>query len=442
MNSRNNIILVGVIALIIFLAYHFMTITFNWEQTYSSKDNNPLGGALFDKVMGKTLPNGYEVAGYSQNNDSLYATGCNILFVYDASYNREMRDTLFQSIRERGTKAIISTHNVRFFLDNLIKDTIFDYKRASFDGYKTLRKELYSKNLNATVNWLGNDSIYSPYKFKLHKEVVNMSCAVKKELSDLVIATVEYKKEKSLEDRITEEIDKIITVENGKGGNKKLEEEEYIRAIAFKIKMGKGELYVVSCPLLFCNIAVRSKDISPLTLRLINQIADKKIVRIDPKNRFLGANRNSSLRYMTEQPALRAALYIVIIAGLLLIIFTVKRRQRAIPIIKEPENKHLDFIHKVAELYRNEPNQYDIVRLKYNLLVEHLVRNEQIDIREVNTDKENFIYISEVSGIEFETISRRLQEIRQIVEKKKPIESKRQAKEYIKIMNNIIDKIR
>ncbi|MDO4780088.1 MAG: hypothetical protein Q3992_03585, partial [Bacteroides sp.] len=87
-------------------------------------------------------------------------------------------------------------------------------------------------------------------------------------------------------------------------------------------------------------------------------------------------------------------------------------------------------------------NQYDIVRLKYNLLVEHLIRNEQIDIREVNTDKENFIYISGVSGIEFETISRRLQEIRQIVEKKKPIESKRQAKEYIKIMNNIIDKIR
>lgn len=442
MNSRNNIILVGVIALIIFLAYHFMTITFNWEQTYSSKDNNPLGGALFDKVMGKTLPNGYEVAGYSQNNDSLYATGCNILFVYDASYNREMRDTLFQSIRERGTKAIISTHNVRFFLDNLIKDTIFDYKRASFDGYKTLRKELYSKNLNATVNWLGNDSIYSPYKFKLHKEVVNLSCAVKKELSDLVIATVEYKKEKSLEDRITEEIDKIITVENGKGGNKKLEEEEYIRAIAFKIKMGKGELYVVSCPLLFCNIAVRSKDISPLTLRLINQIADKKIVRIDPRNRFLGANRKSPLRYMTEQPALRASLYIVIIASLLLIIFTVKRRQRAIPIIKEPENKHLDFIHKVAELYRNEPNQYDIVRIKYNLLVEHLIRNEQIDIREVNTDKENFIYISEVSGIEFETISRRLKEIRQIVEKKKPIESKSEAKEYIKIMNNIIDKIR
>lgn len=442
MNSRNNVILVAVIALIIFLAYHFMTITFNWEDSYSSKDNNPLGGALFDKVMSKTLPNGYEVVGYDQNNDSLYATGCNILFVYDASYNREMRDTLFNSIRERGTKAIISVQTPKFFLDSLINDTVFISRNSHFDRNQTLRKELYSRKLNATVNWLGNDSIYGASELNLHKEVINLSCVVRKELSPLVLATVDYKKEFSLDSIVTANMEKLITIESTKEEDRKLKEEDYIRAIAFKISMGKGELYVVSCPLLFCNIAVRSKDISPLTLRFIAQIADKKIVRIDPKNRFLGANRNSSLRYITEQPALRIALYIVIIASLLLIIFTVKRRQRAIPIIKEAENKHLDFIHKVAELYRNEHNQYNIVKLKYNLLVEHLIRNEQIDIREVNADKENFMYISEVSGIEFETISRRVKEIRQIVEKKTNIESKSKAKEYIKIMNNIIDKIR
>lgn len=61
--------------------------------------------------------------------------------------------------------------------------------------------------------------------------------------------------------------------------------------------------------------------------------------------------QQSPFRYLLAHQPLRWALYLTMITIILFMIFTAKRRQRAIPVIQEPANKSLEFTELIGTLY-------------------------------------------------------------------------------------------
>lgn len=67
----------------------------------------------------------------------------------------------------------------------------------------------------------------------------------------------------------------------------------------------------------------------------------------------------SPFRYFLSQPPLRWALYLSMASILLFMIFTARRKQRAIPVIREPENKSLEFVELIGTLYYQKKDHAD-----------------------------------------------------------------------------------
>ena len=108
----------------------------------------------------------------------------------------------------------------------------------------------------------------------------------------------------------------------------------------------------------------------------------------------------SPFRYFLSQPPLRWALYLSMVSILLFMIFTARRKQRAIPVIREPENKSLEFAELIGTLYYQKKDHADLVRKKYLYFAEELRREIQVDVEEVAEDERSFGRIARKTGME------------------------------------------
>lgn len=147
-----------------------------------------------------------------------------------------------------------------------------------------------------------------------------------------------------------------------------------------------------------------------------------------------------SFRYFLSQPPLRWALYLSMVSILLFMIFTARRKQRTIPVIREPENKSLEFAELIGTLYYQKKDHADLVRKKYLYFAEELRREIQVDVEEVAEDERSFGRIARKTGMEAGEIAAFIREVRPVVYGGRSI-SEEEMKRLIDRMNEIINHI-
>ena len=184
---------------------------------------------------------------------------------------------------------------------------------------------------------------------------------------------------------------------------------EAAHPVAMSVSWGKGEVILASTPLLFTNYGVLDGQMSPF-------------------------------RYFLSQPPLRWALYLSMVSILLFMIFTARRKQRAIPVIREPENKSLEFAELIGTLYYQKKDHADLVRKKYLYFAEELRREIQVDVEEVAEDERSFGRIARKTGMEAGEIAVFIREVRPVVYGGRSI-SEEEMKRLIDRMNEIINHI-
>jgi len=145
--------------------------------------------------------------------------------------------------------------------------------------------------------------------------------------------------------------------------------------------VGKGEIVLISTPLLFTNYGVLDKNNAAYIFRLLSPAKDLPLYRTEAYNKSEYEQR-SPFRYFLSQPPLRWGLYLTMIALVLFMAFTARRRQRPIPVIRQPENKTLEFTELIGTLYFQKKNHADLVRKKFTYFAEALRRNIQVDVEE------------------------------------------------------------
>ena len=419
--SRWFIVFIVAFLLIMFAIEYNLPKKFVWTPTFSHYDEQPLGCALFDSLLSSSLPHGYSLSKetfYQMEEDTVDKMGilviANTLSMVKADVNALLK------MAERGNKIILVSNNY----PKLLEDTLGFYCTYSHFNAAAFRKYASSIFRKDSIYWVA-DSVYSRQLYRCYPQFCNSSF---RRYDSKVIRKLA---EKDMTDAIGDALadsDSVKVYSN------------YHPLLAMARPWGEGEIILVSTPLLFTNYGVLDENNANYIFRLLSQMGELPIVRSEGYMKATAQVQQSPLRYLLAHQPLRWALYLTMITILLFMIFTAKRRQRAIPVVREPANKSLEFTELIGTLYFQKKDHVDLVRKKFAYLAEELRREIQVDIEEVADDKRSFERIARKTGMDVGEIAEFIHEVRPVLYGGRVIDSE-QMKVFIDKMNEIINHI-
>ena len=419
--SRWFIVFIVAFLLIMFAIEYNLPKKFVWTPTFSHYDEQPLGCALFDSLLSSSLPHGYSLSKetfYQMEEDTVDKMGilviANTLSMVKADVNALLK------MAERGNKIMLVSNNY----PKLLEDTLGFYCTYSHFNAAAFRKYASSIFRKDSIYWVA-DSVYSRQLYRCYPQFCNSSF---RRYDSKVIRKLA---EKDMTDAIGDALadsDSVKVYSN------------YHPLLAMARPWGEGEIILVSTPLLFTNYGVLDENNANYIFRLLSQMGELPIVRSEGYMKATAQVQQSPLRYLLAHQPLRWALYLTMITILLFMIFTAKRRQRAIPVVREPANKSLEFTELIGTLYFQKKDHVDLVRKKFAYLAEELRREIQVDIEEVADDKRSFERIARKTGMDAGEIAKFIHEVRPVLYGGRAIDSE-QMKVFIDKMNEIINHI-
>lgn len=189
-------------------------------------------------------------------------------------------------------------------------------------------------------------------------------------------------------------------------------------AVAIKRKIGKGTVYMVGTPLLFTNYGASDPEISRYLSFLLSQLDDRPIVRVSSRQFewYPTELTLSPLSFMLQHRPLKWALYTLLAAIMLLMLFMARRRQRVIPLVEKPVNRNLSFVRLLGTIYYRNHDNLDLLRKKYNYFCEELRRTQLVDINDANAKSDNIRFLAMCTGMDEQTISDSLSYLEKLLE--------------------------
>lgn len=373
---------------------------FLWTPTFAHGDKNPFGCYVFDSVMARSLPNGYTVADKTLYQVSREDTVCNVLVVAKGLDIARTDLEAINRITARGGKVMIVACCKSYEGDSLLYKNVGaglgDYFYFSIAG---LRRRIKSdvEYARDTLYWRSGDKVYGKCIYPVYAMMAD--------------------------ERIT--VDTVARVEIlawGRGHWKdgftqasyEARETEGSPA-AVRCRVGRGELLLVSTPLLFTNYGVLDEQVSGYVFRLMSQVAGSPVVRITGHTDTSAGDSASPLRVFLSTPPLRMALYLTLFLILLLMLFTARRRQRVIPVIEPPRNRSLEFVRLIGTLYFRKKDHADLVRKRYVCFAGDLRRLLMVDVTDEADDRHTFRVISERTGLPQKNVEQMIRDIRLVV---------------------------
>lgn len=418
--------IIGIIAFLIlmFAVEYHLPKKFVWIPTFSHNDSQPFGCAVFDSVLSTSLPKGYALSKKSlyqlEQEDSSQVRG--ILVVSNDLMLPRVDVESILKLAERGNKIMLVS--TRF--GSILQDTLEFYCTYSYFNANTLKKRVSSLALERdTIYWVG-DSVYSSNLYRFYPQFIASHFLRTDSLPQRKLV------EKDLMKQTTYEITDSDTAKIHNA---------YHPLLAFSRPWGKGEVILVSTPLLFTNYGMLDGNNATYLYRLLSQMGDLPIIRTEGYMKESAQAELSPFRYLLSQPPLRWALYLTMLAILLFMLFTARRTQRVIPVMREPENKSLEFTELIGTLYAQKKDSADLVRKKYIYFSEELRRDIQVDLDEVIDEERQVRRIAQKTGMDVDELCRFFRELRPVLDNEKIIISDVEMKRYIDKMNEIVKQI-
>ena len=387
MTNRTKFI-IGILLLlgIVFAIEYRMTKKFVWIPTYSHTDAQPFGCMLFDSLMQASLPNGYAVSKktiWQMRHDSVFTQKRSLLIATDDYINNSDIRDLFGLV-ENGHTVLVAAKRLYNFADTLQIDYHYnsDFNISNIAGRNIEKTELC---------WTQDSAVYRghPLSVSLYNQLIPFTLEGNDSVAcDTLIMLMEYNENK-------EQVDE--------------------HPIALSFKWGKGELILVSAPLLFTNYMTISGQGSLMQARLMDRLKQHPVIRMESYVSGTAQTESSQFYVFLQRPPLRWALYLTVLSLLLFCIFTARRRQRVIPVVQKPQNMNLEFVKLIGSLYWQQHDNPGLLAKKLAYATEEIRRQKaQIapeddkllqEIKEyayggyVISDKELKNYINEINRI-------------------------------------------
>lgn len=430
------------LALMITLEYN-MPRNFIWSPTFSQYDKQPFGAAIFDDVVSASIPEGYTVTDktlYQLEQDSI--TGTAILIVEDhLNLSKVDTESLFNLLNQ-GNKVMLVSENFGYTLADSLKMSVY----RSYFSARSLKNYASGGNTRDTIYWK-QDSVFNAMEFYVYPHFLWSYFSE----SDSLAVELAYKKTEDyvfIDEADDNELDEDEEEYDGaKLDSALIDSINYYpgavrttNALALRFQLGKGELYLVSTPLLFTNYGMLDSNNSLYIFRLLSYMKGMPLIRTEGYGNVYD-EPSTPLRYFLSQPPLRWGIYLTMILIVLFMVFTAKRRQRVIPVIRKPENKSVEFVELIGTLYYQKKDHGDLVRKKYLFFAETLRRTIQVDLDDGGNDEEHARRIASKTGMDKEDISRLLISLRRVLEDEKAFMTEDLMKMYINRINKITNQL-
>lgn len=145
-------------------------------------------------------------------------------------------------------------------------------------------------------------------------------------------------------------------------------EDKYINTI--RMPFGKGQIFINTTPAVFTNIYTTGP----------NQAFASTLLSVMPPNRVIWFENyqvgkrelRTPLRYILTTEPLAWAYYLSVGAILFFMLFEVKRKQRAIPVIKPLTNQSLEFAGTISTLYFQRGDHKSIAEKRIHYFYDHV----------------------------------------------------------------------
>ena len=166
-----------------------------------------------------------------------------------------------------------------------------------------------------------------------------------------------------------------------------------------KIKHGKGNFYLHTEPLVLTNYYLLQKENVSYIADLLSYLPDNVPTVWFVKKDMVGVSQ-SEMRFILSNPPLKYAWWLFLAGIVLFIFFNAKRRQRIIPIIPPKQNKSVEFVKSIGNLYLNEGDSRDMMVKKAQYFL-HRVRMELlIDTQKLDEEFINKLHLKTGKSIE------------------------------------------
>ncbi len=330
-------------------------VKFVWIPTYDIDDKQPLGASVFDELLKASWKKGYTHTYESildlADTDSLEDK--NLLIIAEMlNMTEDETDELLNFVKRGGNALVVANYFSLDFYEKLNFHTKYDFV-SGFASNLSLEQKFNTLRFCA------------PNK---NKEIYRIPTLISSGYFDCGYEN------KTCKDSV------YIVAECDTG-----------KIVTLRYQMRKGNLLLSCTPQIFTNYGVLNDSCNGYIWNTLAYLQDKPLIRTEYYQ--VGSQHGESqspFRYLLSVRALKWALYITLITICIFMIFTAKRKQRPIPVVKPPVNKMLDFVRSIAALYIRKNNNADVILKKYIYWANGLKRNYGIDIINEKHDEDFF----------------------------------------------------
>lgn len=145
-----------------------------------------------------------------------------------------------------------------------------------------------------------------------------------------------------------------------------------------RLLYGKGKVYLYLTPLIFTNFHIRQAKDRALVGALLAYVPNNRPLIWDVYSQYWHTDdfddsphtghAPSPFQFILGEPSLRAAWYMAWGFLLLFLVFSARRKIKAIPVIPPKRNTALEFAHTIGQLYFQKGNPGNLVLKKFKLL--------------------------------------------------------------------------
>ncbi|TXF76312.1 DUF4350 domain-containing protein [Chryseobacterium sp.] len=159
-----------------------------------------------------------------------------------------------------------------------------------------------------------------------------------------------------------------------------------------KIPHGKGHIYLHSEPLILTNYYLLKPGNEKYVEHVFSYLPDRETVWFSGANK-ISMKSTSPLRFILSKPALRYAWWLLLGGLLLFVVFNVKRKQRIVPVIEPLNNKSLEFVKSIGNLYLQEGDFHDMMAKKAQYFLNRIRMDLLIDTRNLDDHFEKLLHL-------------------------------------------------
>lgn len=312
---------------------------FNWTENYKHNNNQPYGAEILYKLLEDYQPNSPITLNQdSLSKETLYSAWFEhktYFFIGSNQYINESEAQHLLEFAKRGNTVMVISSNPDYSLLQALDSSAVHAKQAIYFPFSSI--DIQAKFIDPAPN--------QPNLFSFHFLQVD-----KKQSYSYTYFNPEYIAQNS----------SIVPLSSFKNG-----QVNFITA-----QVGKGRIFYHSNPLFFSNYHLIKKQGAQHAARVLSYLKPGEIIwdvkSQDWSSEFNPPGTNSKgespLSFILGNEALRTALWILLVSGLLYMLFALKRIQRIVPIIEPKRNSSLAFIRTIGRLYFLEREHATMVR--------------------------------------------------------------------------------